>query len=223
MLSSPEATRIVLQSFNHIIWDFDGALFDTYPAFGRAFAAALAELGYPTAAEHAQALAQVSLSHCAATLAAVKGIETGLVQEAFGRHYANVVPAEQPPFAGAACLCRTVVAAGGLNFIVTHRGRQSTWQLLEAYEIGPLFSEVITRDDPFPRKPAPDAFRHLLDRYQLEPATVLAIGDRDLDILAGQALGVQTCRFGAERCPAGADLAIRSLEALLPFCATPGN
>ena len=213
----------MLHSFNHIIWDFDGALFDTYPAFGRAFAAALAELGHPTEAEHAQALAQVSLSHCAATLAAQNGIATDLVQEAFGRHYASVPPAEQPPFAGAARLCRAVVAGGGLNFIVTHRGCQSTWQLLEAYELGPLFAEVITRDDPFPRKPAPAAFDYLLDRYRLDPATVLAIGDRDLDVLAGQAVGVQTCRFGTERCPVGADLAICSLEVLLPFCAAPGN
>lgn len=206
--------------FRHIIWDFDGSLFDTYPAFGRAFAAAMADLGKPIEARYAERLARESMSHCAATLATEGDLEEQQVLEAFGRHYADVPPAAQPPFAGARRLCNEVIAGGGRNFIVTHRGRRSTRQLLEAYGMGSLFTEAVTGDDSFPRKPDPAAFRYLLHRYQLAPQDVLAIGDRDLDILAGREAGIVTCRFGTAVCPVGADLAVVSLEELFPYLTT---
>ena len=33
--------------YRHIIWDFDGTLFDTYPVMARAFTETMNEAGYP--------------------------------------------------------------------------------------------------------------------------------------------------------------------------------
>ena len=60
-----------------------------------------------------------------------------------------------------------------------------------------LFSEIISHDDGYPRKPDPSAFLTLIDRHHLSRDETLAVGDRDLDILAAHAAGVSAAQYGA--------------------------
>ena len=78
---------------------------------------------------------------------------------------------------------------------MTHRRRTSLHVLLDTHDLRPLFTHIITADDAFPRKPAPDALLHLLAIHAIMPSEALVIGDRDLDIRAGQAAGIPTCLF----------------------------
>lgn len=133
-----------------VIWDVDGTLFDTYPAFARAFGLALDEIGETAPVDWIADLCRQSLNHCAVTLAHEFKVDARNILHGFHRHYAAIPPQEQPPFPGATEACAHVRAMGGDNFIVTHRGRQSLTRLLAAYQMKDYFADCVTADDDYP-------------------------------------------------------------------------
>ena len=70
--------------------------------------------------------------------------------------------------------------------------------MLERHGLLAFFSGMVTSDDGFPRKPAPDSCLHLLGRYGIEPGAAVMIGDRPLDIAAGHGAGMRTCLLDTE-------------------------
>ena len=184
-----------------LIWDVDGTLFDTYPAFARALTAALADFGVRAAPGEIAPLLYESLGGATETLAARHGLDAEAVDASFGQHYRRALLRDQRPFPGVVDVCTAVLDSGGANYIVTHRGRASLERLLAAYGMDALFTEAICHDDGYPRKPDPAAFLALLARYDLDAGAVLAVGDRALDIQAAQAAGVRACLFGPEPLP----------------------
>ena len=99
------------------------------------------------------------------------------------------------PFPGVPEVCAWVTAHGGLNLVATHRARPLTEALLRYHGLAPLFSDVVTIFDGFPRKPDPAMLLALLDRHRLPPDDTLAVGDREIDLQAGEAAGLTTCLF----------------------------
>ena len=181
----------------YLLWDVDGTLFDTYPAFARAFGLLLDELEVTASLDWITGLCKRSLSHCATTLAHKFDVDVDDVLDGFSRHYAGIPAQDQPPFPGVVDVCAYVRAIGGENFIVTHRGSQSLQRLLVVHRMTDCFADRLTRDDDYPRKPDPASFEEMIHRHGLEREAVLAVGDRDIDVLAGRAAGVRTCLFGA--------------------------
>ena len=180
-----------------VIWDFDGTICDTYPAIAGAVNAALASFSVATSHEHVVALASTSLEYCIRTLATEYDIPYAQLDTAFRERYQHIQLHEQPPFPGLPALCKQLVGSDVLQFIVTHRRRESLLRLLATHGLESYFTSIIAADDGFPRKPAPDAMAHVLATYAIAPADALVIGDRDVDILAGQAIGAPTCLFRA--------------------------
>jgi HAD superfamily hydrolase (TIGR01509 family) len=199
----------------NLIWDMDGTLFDTYPAISQAFQNALVTLSANAPLEHIDALARVSLEHCAITLADENLLDPDLVMQAFGQAYAAMPPASQPPFPGVRETCEHVLKAGGCNAIVTHRRRGSLLRFLDHYQMGMLFRDWTCGDDSFPRKPDPAAFNYLIARHTLDPAETLAIGDREIDLQAGAAAGLRTCLFSAQPGELRADFIVSNYPSLL--------
>ena len=62
--------------------------------------------------------------------------------------------------------------------------------ILEKTDIAPYFTEVITSESGFLRKPSPESMFYLKDKYHITNA--LVIGDRDIDIEAGKKAGFVT-------------------------------
>ena len=191
-----------------LIWDVDGTIFDTYPAFIRAFEAALQELNAQAPLDWIAELCKRSLSHCVTTLAGECQVDADDVLRGFQAHYAAIPARDQPLFPGVIEVCTYVRSIGGQNLIVTHRGGESLQCLLEFHHMAGYFTDRLTRDDGFPRKPDPASFEEMIQRHCLERASVLAVGDRDIDVLAGQAAGVRTCLFGTRLPDVGADYTI---------------
>ena len=171
----------------HLIWDVDGTLFDTYPAIARSFKAAAHDLGAPATFDEALRLAQVSVDHCVATLSTTYAIAADQLEALFEQHYRTITPEDQPPFAGVEAMCEHIRARGGLNLIVTHRRRAGLDRLLATHRLTAYFADITSHDDAYPRKPDPAAFNVLIERHQLPRAATLGVGDRDIDILAAQA------------------------------------
>ena len=180
-----------------VIWDFDGTICDTYPAIAHAVNTALAHFGAVATLARITDLASISLERCIRTLAEDFALPYDQLNAAFIATYQHVQPTDQPPFPGMHDLCQRLANAGIHNCIVTHRRRASLDILLATHDLRTLFTHIITADDAFPRKPAPDALLHLLAAYAIAPSDALVIGDRDLDIRAGQAAGIPTCLFRA--------------------------
>ena len=191
-----------------LIWDVDGTILDTYPAFIRAFEVALQDLDAQAPRQRIAQLCRQSLSHCVTTLADECRVDADDLLHGFQAHYAAAPSRDQPPFPGVIKVCATVRSIGGQNLIVTHRGGESLQRLLEFHHITDYFADCLTRDDKFPRKPDPASFNEMIQRHHLERASVLAVGDRDIDVLAGRAAGVRTCLFGTRLPEVGADYTI---------------
>ncbi len=201
----------------NLIWDFDGTLFDTYPAIVAAFQEAIAELGYEVAAVEVERLVKVSFTHILTVLGERFGVEPEALGERFYTIYLAMPPESQPPFPGAQEVCEAVVRRGGKNGIATHRRRASLEALLEAHGMRHLFCALVTHDDGLPRKPDPAQFEAVLRRCGMERAHTLGIGDRDLDIGAAKAAGLTTVFFGHNPHTVRADYEIESLWELMPL------
>ena len=198
----------------NIIWDVDGTLFDTYPAIVKAFQAALNDFGEEPALGWLDGLAKISLNHCVATLANQYHIDEEAIGKDFQKHYDKVRPEEQPAFSGVLTVCEYICNRGGKNVIVTHRGFAGTNELLVANNMTHYFTGCITRDDGYPKKPHPAAFEAILKIHNLRREETLTVGDREIDILAGQAAGIFTCLFGLATHGVLADLTISSFDEL---------
>lgn len=183
----------------HIIWDFDGTLFDTYPAISRAFLNALEDFGHHYPLEKIAVLSRQTFSRCIEEMCTLFGMDRDAYTDHFQNYYSGMDPADQPPFAGAREVCVYINEIGGKNFIVTHRGKSGALALLEYYGMGRLFADCIYGGDGYPKKPDPAAFNYLIETHHLPLDHTLVVGDRRLDIEAGRSAGAVACFFS----PAG--------------------
>ena len=201
----------------NIIWDVDGTLFDTYPPIARAFKAALNDLGTDASLDWIYALARESLGHCVSVLANQHHLEQKALERAFEGQYSRVTEQESPPFPGVEQVCQYICATGGKNVIVTHRGWQGTQELLEAHQMSGFFAGCLTRDDGYPRKPDPAIFEAAMARFHLKKDETLTVGDREIDIQAGQAAGIASCFYGSTSPGVKADLVIAHFDDLYRY------
>jgi HAD superfamily hydrolase (TIGR01549 family) len=63
---------------------------------------------------------------------------------------------------------------------------------LYQHSLAHYFTVVITREDGFPLKPAPDGILECLKRMNVRPTHAIVVGDTPLDIRAGKAAGTLT-------------------------------
>jgi HAD superfamily hydrolase (TIGR01549 family) len=208
--------------FRNIIWDVDGTLFDTYPAIAKAFRTALNDWGQESSLDWIETLSRKSLGYCVSTLADKYRLSEKDLGQAFEEHYDQAKPEEQPPFSGVKAVCAYICSIGGKNVIVTHRGQASTEELLAAHDMTQYFAGLLTRDDGYPKKPHPAAFEAMLQKHNLPGKETLTVGDRDIDLLAGQAAGIFTCLFGSASESVEADLTIGNFDELHHYLVSQG-
>ena len=176
-------------NYQNYVWDLGGTLLDNYESSAHAFVTVL--LRYGRVALHDEVYAALKIS----TGNAIDRFAADIPD--FLREYRalEAVALEKPIlFVGAREALETVVKSGGSNFMISHRDDQVN-QILGVAGIRQFFTEVVTADNGFPRKPAPDSLLYLLGKYQLQPEETVMIGDRALDVEAGRAAGVGTIFF----------------------------
>lgn len=177
----------------HIIWDFDGTLFDSYPALASAFQQALRMQGIAEPLDEILTQMKQSMGQAHRFYREKYQLEPDF----FARYEALRIPAEEEgtrPFPGIVRLCKNIVSAGGRNYLFTHRGK-TTEYFMEKYDLMSSFSELITSQEGFPRKPDPTGILHLMQAHHFPANSAVMIGDRDLDLLAGKNAGIAACYF----------------------------
>jgi phosphoglycolate phosphatase-like HAD superfamily hydrolase len=185
----------------YLLWDFDGTLFDTYPALNLAIRTALADFNITEPEDVIAKLLSDTLDNCFNTLVERHQLDATAFDAQIAQHHANVTIRDRPPFPGALRVCQKLIAAGGKNYLFTHRGRTSLYEFLNEFEMADLFADCLCVSDGYPRKPDPAGFIALIEKNNLPRAQVLAVGDRDLDIQAGKGAGIATCLYNAQPSP----------------------
>ncbi len=190
-----------------------GTLVDTYPQVDHM----LAQVGYGTDQPSSAQLSEVrklrttSIAHAMSTLSRVYGAdmdEMVFAYEAVKERWKTNPP---PVMSGARDVMATVHEQGGLNLVATHRDRTSAQTLLDALNLD--VDDMLCAPDGYERKPSPQMFTVLLEKHRLDPAEVISVGDRVLDVHAATAAG---CRAFLLDHRGGKPDTLRTLSELIP-------
>ncbi|RSD25129.1 HAD hydrolase-like protein [Mesobacillus subterraneus] len=161
-----------------ILWDLDGTILDTWPTLVEAFTI-LAEKDLP----YEEVLPHLKYG----TAYEFYGVDKSLVTKF--REIERTLSNERKPLFP---YVKDVLSNADVNVLVTHRNRRSTEELLEHWNLGANFEEVICpADDGYSLKPDIHAYKYLHDRYGLD----LAVGDQSTDLIPAKKIGLQTCSF----------------------------
>lgn len=182
--------------FKNIIWDVDGTLFDTYPAISAAILAALAEQGVTIEREIVTRMAMTSLGTTLPDLAKRFKLDHERLYVRYDFFLAGTPLGSQRPFPGVKHVLQSVVHHGGMNLIATHRGKDSLLPMLKYHRLYSLFTDMLSIQDGFPRKPNPAMFTTLIERHGIKREETITIGDRDVDLEAGKAAGIRVILYG---------------------------
>jgi len=80
-----------------------------------------------------------------------------------------------------------------------------------------LIDDIVSSQQGYPSKPDPSMALAALSKHSLNPDETLLIGDRERDILAGHAAGIQTCLFGKNNPSINVDIQISEYHSLLDY------
>ena len=173
-----------LMNYHDYIWDLGGTLLDNYEMSTQAFVKTLAVFGqsashddvYDKLKESTDAAIAQFIPHEPQFLKIYKKLEAEYLQTPV-------------LFTGALEVLQMVVSNGGRNFLISHRNKQ-VLDILEKTNLLSYFTEVVTSESGFSRKPSPESMLYLKEKYDIQEA--LVIGDREIDKTAGQAAGFDT-------------------------------
>ncbi|WP_314088130.1 HAD-IA family hydrolase [Pseudolactococcus chungangensis] len=178
-------------SYTDYIWDLGGTLLDNYQTSATAFHDVLLEsfgvnVGYHAVYDALRVSTDFAVSQFAAGLPDFVAM--------YKKREAQTLTTPVL-FPDAIRVLATIVESGHRNFMISHRNDQ-VLEILAAAGISSYFTEVVTSSNGFARKPSPDSINYLLDTYK--PGQPVMIGDRDIDILAGQHAHIDTIFFASE-------------------------
>lgn len=176
------------------IWDLDGTLLDSYDAIlaGLEETYAFYQLPFDRAS-----IKDYILKYSVQDLLVVVAEEYQLDvtdlnhrrAESLAEKNAQVVLME-----GARDVLSWAKDAGIEQFVYTHKG-ENALVILRDLDLESFFTEILTSQSGFARKPNPEAARYLMKKYGLEPENTYYIGDRSLDIDFARNSQIQSINF----------------------------
>lgn len=175
----------------NFIWDFDGTLYDTYPIMLMSLMKTFEEFGI----EKDEKVVYRKIKE-----ESIRQMITDwqLPTPEFDEKYHALEALDNKdsyPFNETKETLKILRERGGQHFILTHRTVDSTWNLLKRDGLETMITDIIGSDSKFPRKPDPSAIQYFIEKYHLDAEKAVMIGDRKLDIDAGNNAGVQTVFF----------------------------
>lgn len=180
--------------FEHLIFDFDGTISDSYPLFMqfiRDYAKRM-QLPYPHGDDwHVEVSMRTVLRDCFELLKWGDHIPYQRFLDDVHQFQSDNVSAFQP-FPEALELLQYGLEQKKQLYIYTHTG-QSVHDMLKSMGIYKDFRFILDGSYGFPQKPAPDALLYLTKCFSLDPSTCMMIGDRPIDAYAAMNAGICGC------------------------------
>lgn len=183
--------------FKHVIWDFDGTLFDTYPVMAKIFKDLLKKEGIEEPLDEIMQHMQVSMSAAVIYYEKKYAVSSDFIKDFKILQKTKGIEIAKP-FNDIEDICKYIHSTERKNYLYTHRGA-SAITLLKKHGLYDYFSDFITFDQGFERKPNPDALNYLINEHTIHLDEALMIGDRELDLLAAKNAGISACYFNQEK------------------------
>ncbi|MCY7164535.1 HAD family hydrolase [Streptococcus mitis] len=176
------------------IWDLDGTLLDSYEAILSGIEETFAQFSIPYDKEKVREfILKYSVQDLLMQVAEERKLGVEELNEVRAQSLAEK-NAQVVLMPGAREVLAWADQAGIQNFVYTHKG-DNAFAILRDLGLESYFTEILTSQSDFARKPSPEAAIYLLDKYQLNPDNTYYIGDRTLDVEFAQNSGIQSLNF----------------------------
>ena len=196
------------------IWDLDGTLLDSYVAILAGIEETFAQFDIPyDKAEVRAFILQTSVQDLLKKVGEERGLDADMLNQVRAQSLAEK-NAQVILMPGAREVLAWAAQQGIEQFVYTHKG-DNAFTILENLGLVHYFTEILTNQSGFARKPSSEAAIYLLDKYGLNPQQTYYIGDRTLDIEFAQNSGIQSINFLAS--PASCNQQIERLEDISSF------
>ena len=191
------------------IWDLDGTLLDSYEAILAGIEETFAQFDIPyDKAEVRAFILQTSVQDLLEKVGEERGLDADMLNQVRAQSLAEK-NAQVVLMSGAREVLAWADKQGIQQFVYTHKG-DNALTILRDLGLDVYFTEILTNQSGFARKPSSEAATYLIDKYHLAPEQTYYIGDRSLDIEFAQNSGIQSINFLAS--PAACNQQIEQLE-----------
>ena len=176
------------------IWDLDGTLLDSYEAILSGIEETFAQFSIPYDKEEVREfILKFSVQDLLEQVAEERDLDAEVLNQVRAQSLSEK-NAQVVLMPGAREVLSWADQAGIQQFVYTHKG-DNAFTILRDLGLESYFTEILTSQSGFERKPSPEAATYLLDKYQLNPEKTYYIGDRTLDVEFAQNSGIQSINF----------------------------
>ena len=176
------------------IWDLDGTLLDSYEAILSGIEETFGQFSIPYDKEKVREfILKYSVQDLLVQVAEERKLDVEVLNQVRAQSLAEK-NAQVVLMPGARDVLAWTDQVGIQQFVYTHKG-DNAFAILRDLGLESYFTEILTSQSGFARKPNPEAATYLLDKYQLDPEKTYYIGDRTLDVEFAQNSGIQSINF----------------------------
>lgn len=176
------------------IWDLDGTLLDSYEAILSGIEETFAQFAIPYDKEKVREfILKFSVQDLLVQVAEERKLDVEMLNQVRAQSLAEK-NAQVVLMPGAREVLKWAEESGIQQFVYTHKGNNAL-TILRGLGLESYFTEILTSQSGFARKPSPEAATYLLDKYQLDSEKTYYIGDRTLDVEFAQNSGIQSINF----------------------------
>ena len=194
------------------IWDLDGTLLDSYEAILSGIEETYHQFSIPFDKEKVRAfILKYSVQDLLEQVAEERGLDPVKLNQARAQSLAEK-NAQVTLMPGAREVLSWAKQQGIQQFVYTHKG-DNALTILRDLGLDVYFTEILTSQSGFARKPSPEAATYLISKYHLKPERTYYIGDRLLDIEFAQNSGIKSLNFLS--CTEEGNQQIRALEDII--------
>ncbi|WP_049499204.1 HAD family hydrolase [Streptococcus mitis] len=176
------------------IWDLDGTLLDSYEAILSGIEETFAQFAIPYDKEKVREfILKYSVQDLLVQVAEERKLDVEMLNRARAQSLAEK-NAQVVLMPGARDVLAWAEESGIQQFVYTHKG-DNAFAILRDLGLESYFTEILTSQSGFARKPSSEAATYLIDKHQLNPDNTYYIGDRTLDVEFAQNSGIQSLNF----------------------------
>ena len=176
------------------IWDLDGTLLDSYEAILAGIEETYRQFSLPYNKEEVRNfILKYSVQDLLEQVAKERGLDPVKLNQVRAQSLAEK-NAQVVLMPGAREVLAWADKQGIQQFVYTHKG-DNALTILRDLGLDVYFTEILTSQSGFARKPSPEAATYLISKYHLKPEHTYYIGDRTLDIDFAQNSGIQSINF----------------------------
>ena len=181
------------------IWDLDGTLLDSYEAILSGIEETFAQFSIPYDKEKVREfILKYSVQDLLVQVAEERKLDLKVLNQVRAQSLAEK-NAQVVLMPGARDVLAWADQVGIQQFVYTHKG-DNALTILRDLGLESYFTEILTSQSGFARKPSSEAATYLIGKYQLDSEKTYYIGDRTLDVEFAQNSRIQSINFLESTC-----------------------